>query len=83
MKVYLSISDHWPTDSTGKPRSVNSVCTELKGTPNEVGANTLRLALDGRLDRGHLANLVKLSQIATQWAGETITIDDLLKIKSN
>ena len=65
VKVFLDISAFWPKDDLGDPRTVNSVYEEVRGTENEVGRNTLRLALDGRLDRGHFVNAVKLARLAT------------------
>lgn len=81
VKAFLDISAFWPTDDLGEPRTVNSICEELKGTPNELGRNTLSLALSGRLDRGKFVNQVKLARIASQWAGKTLHIADLLVIE--
>ena len=53
VKAYIDISAYWPKDDDGEPVSVNSVYQELLKTPNEIGRNTLRLALTGQLDRGH------------------------------
>ena len=83
VKVYLDISDYWPKDALGNPASVNSVYMSLVGKPNEVGRNTLRLALDGRLDRGHFSNQIKLSRLASEWAGREVTILELLKIEED
>ena len=83
VKVYLDISDYWPKDKIGNPVSVNSVYMGLVGKPNEVGRNTLRLALDGRLDRGHFSNQVKLARIASEWSGKDLTILDLLRIEED
>ncbi|NEQ53865.1 MAG: hypothetical protein F6K11_27665 [Leptolyngbya sp. SIO3F4] len=83
VKVYLDISKYWPNDEAGKPVSVNSVYMGLLGTPNEVGRNTLRLALDGRLDRGYFSNQIKLARIASNWAGKEVTILDLMKVEED
>ncbi len=83
VKVYLDISKYWPKDEAGEPVSVNSVYTSLLGGPNEVGRNTLRLALDGRLDRGHFSNQVKLARLASIWSGQEVTILDLLRIEED
>ncbi|MGB3207892.1 MAG: hypothetical protein WBB28_23150 [Crinalium sp.] len=83
MRVYLDISRYWMKDEDGEPRSVNSIYEEIKGTPDEVGRNTLRLALEGTLDRGHFSNLVKLARLCSQWTGETVSPADLLKIEEN
>lgn len=56
---------------------------EVRGTENEVGRNTLRLALDGRLDRGHFANAVKLARLAASWSKKEVSIMDLLVIEEN
>ena len=83
VKVFLDISKYWPKDDTGEYVSVNSVYMGLKDTPNEVGRNTLRLALDGRLDRGYFSNQIKLARIASDWAGKEVTILDLMKVEED
>lgn len=83
VRVFLDISEFWPEDELGERRTVNSVYEELRGGENEVGRNTLRLALDGRLDRGHFVNAVKLARIAAEWAGKDLSIIDLLKIEED
>jgi hypothetical protein len=81
VKVSLDISQYWPKDDKGRHKSVNSVYGEIRGTSDEVGRNTLRLALEGRLDRGYFANQIKLAKLCSLWSGESITVDDLLKIE--
>lgn len=81
VRVYLDISPYWPKDEDGEPRSVNSVYEEIKGTTDEVGRNTLRIALDGKLDRGYFANAVKLARLASQWSGKKLNVNDLLRIE--
>lgn len=83
VRVYIDISPYWPRDDHDDPRSVNSVYEEIKDTPDAVGRNTLRLALDGRLDRGHFVNQVKLARLASKWAGREIKISDLLGIEDD
>lgn len=83
MRVVLDISPYWPVDDNGEARSVNSIFEEIKGTPNEIGRSTLRLALDGNLDRGYYSNLVKLARLCSTWIGETVSPNDLLKIEEN
>lgn len=83
VRVYINISSYWPRDEHQEPRSVNSVYEEIKDTPDAVGRNTLRLAFDGRLDRGHFVNQVKLARLASQWAGREIKISDLLEIEDD
>lgn len=83
MRVFVDISRYWLTDEHGKLRSVNSVHKEIEGTPDEVGRNTLRLALDGNLDRGHFSNLAKLARLCSKWSGKKISLDDLLKIEED
>ncbi len=83
MRVFLDISAYWPVDDHGEPRSVNSIFEEIKGTPFEVGRNTLRLALNGNLDRGYYSNLVKLARLCSTWIGEKVSPNDLLKIEEN
>jgi hypothetical protein len=58
VRAYIDISSYWLKDKDGELRSVNSVYEEIKGSPDEVGRNTLRLALDGNLDRGYFLNAV-------------------------
>jgi len=79
-RVYLDISDYWPKDDGGL-RSVNSVYTNLLGTEYEIGRHTLRLALDGRLDRGHFEHVVRLKRLASLWAGKEIALEELLKTR--
>ena len=79
VNFYVDISEYWPQNIDGSPRSVNSVYEEIKDTEYEVGRNTLRLALDGRLDRGHFKNLFILAQLASRWSGKKVSIGDLLK----
>jgi len=81
VRVYLDISPYWPKDAEGEPRSVNSIYEEIRGTPEEVGRNTLRLALEGNLDRGYFSNQVKLARLCSKWSGQNITPDDILKIE--
>ena len=79
VRVYLDISRYWLRDEDGEPRTVNSVYEEIKGTVNEVGRNTLRLALDGRLDRGYYSHAVKLARLCSEWSGKKVTVDELLR----
>ena len=81
VKVYLDIAPYWPKDNNDEPVSVNSVYVSLLNTPNELGRNTLRLALDGKLDRGHFSNQVKLARLASHWSGKQVTILELLRIE--
>jgi hypothetical protein len=80
MKVRLDISAFWPRASDGALRSVNSVYEDIRGSSNEVGRNTLRLALDGRFDRGHFDNLIKLARLCSLWSGRQVSPDELLII---
>lgn len=81
LRVYVDISRYWLKDQDGEPRTVNSIYEEIKGTPDEVGRNTLRLALDGTLDRGYFSNLVKLAKLCSVWSGKKVTPNDLLRIE--
>lgn len=81
LRVRVDISLYWPKDEAGEPRSVNSIYEEIKETPEGVGRNTLRLALDGTLDRGYFSNLVKLARLCSSWSGQVVTPDDLFKIE--
>lgn len=80
MKAFVSISKWYPRTLDGEFASINSVFETIKGTPNEVGRHTLRSALDGRLDRIHTDNLVKLARLCSMWSGETVTVNDLLVV---
>jgi len=40
----------------------------------------LRIALDGRLDRGYFTNQVKLARLASRWSGKKVEVSDLLKV---
>ncbi len=79
VNVFVDISEYWPKTSDGKPRSVNSVYEDIRDTDYEVGRNTLRLALEGRLDRGHFKNLFVLAQLASRWSGKRVSVEELLK----
>jgi hypothetical protein len=81
LRVYVDISHYWPKDADGEPKSVNSIYEEIKETPEEVGRNTLRLALDGKLDRGYFSNQVKLARLCSRWSGQSVTTNDLLRIE--
>ncbi|MBD1995257.1 hypothetical protein H6G00_01255 [Leptolyngbya sp. FACHB-541] len=81
LRVYVDISRYWPSDGNDEPRTVNSIYEEIKGTSNEVGRNTLRLALDGTLDRGYFSNLVKLTRLCANWSGQAVVPNDILKIE--
>ncbi len=81
MRVYLDISGYWPKYGDGEPRSVNSVHEALKGTPNEIGRNTLRLALEGRLDRGHFAHVIKLQRVVSYWVGRKVSLEELMTVE--
>ena len=81
MKAFVSIAKWYPKTEIGEFASVNSVFELIKGTPNEVGRHTLRTALDGRLDRVHTDNLVKLARLCSMWSGETVTINDLMIVE--
>ena len=79
VNVYVDISEYWLKNLDGSPRSVNSIYEEIRGTEYEVGRNTLRLALEGRLDRGHFKNLFVLAQLASKWSSQKVSVEDLLK----
>ena len=83
VRAYIDISSYWLKDENGEFRSVNSVYEEIKGSPDEVGRNTLRLALDGNLDRGYFSNLVKLTRLCSKWTGKQVSLGDLLKVDEN
>jgi hypothetical protein len=81
VNVYVDISEYWLKNLDGSPRSVNSVFEDIRDTEYEVGRNTLRLALEGRLDRGHFKNLYVLAQLASKWSGKKVSVGDLLKFR--
>lgn len=83
VRAYLDISPYWLKDKDGSPRTVNSVYEEIKGTADEVGRNTLRLALEGKLDRGYFSNQIKLVRLCSQWSGKPVTLSDLLKVEED
>ncbi len=80
VNVFVDISEYWPKTSDGKPRSVNSVYEDIRDTDYEVGRNTLKLALEGRLDRGFFKNLFVLAKLASRWSGKEVGVADLLKL---
>lgn len=61
VKAYVDISDYWPKDEEGKPKTVNSVYQSLLGSPNKLSRSTLKLALEGKLDRGYFSNQLILA----------------------
>lgn len=81
MKAFVSIAKWYPKDETGEFASINSVYQKIEGTPQEVGRHTLSKALDGKLDRGHFDNLVKLAQLCSKWSSDRVTIDDLVVVE--
>lgn len=81
MKAFVSIAKWYPKNEIGEFASINSVYQKIEGTPNEVGRHTLSKALDGKLDRGHVDNLVKLARLCSQWSGDRVTIDELMVIE--
>ena len=81
MKVTVSIAKWFPRNQFGEFMSINSVHQRIVGTPNELGQNTLRLALEGSLDRGHMENLVKLARLCSEWSNSKVTESDLLRIE--
>ncbi len=81
MKTFVSIAKWYPKDEFGEFASINSVFTKIENTPNEVGRHTLRTALDGRLDRLHTDNLVKLARLCSMWSGENVTVADLIVVE--
>ena len=81
MKAYVSIAKWYPKNEIGEFASINSVYQKIEKTPNEVGRHTLRTALDGKLDRVHTDNLVKLARLCSMWSGDRVTIDDLMIIE--
>lgn len=83
VKAYVDLSDYWPKDPEGKFKTVNSVYESLLNTPNKISRNTLKLALEGKLDRGYFSNQVKLARAASVWAGREVTPNDLLKIEED
>lgn len=82
MKAFVSITKWYPINpDTGEFASVNSVYQKIEGTANEVGRHTLSKALDGKLDRLHADNLVKLARLCSEWSGKQVTVDDLLVVE--
>jgi hypothetical protein len=81
MRVVVDIYPYWKRDRFGNPQSISSVYEEIKGTSLEVGRNTLRLALEGKLDRGLFSNLVKLTRLCSLWSDKKLKIDDLFRIE--
>ena len=81
VEAYLDISRYWLKDAAGQPKTVNSVYEDIKGTPNEVGRNTLRLALEGKLDRGYFSNQVKLARLCSEWSGRKVTLNDIVRVE--
>lgn len=81
MRVYIDISKYWLRDDDGELKTVNSVYEDIKDSTNKVGRNTLRLALDGKLDRGHFSNQIKLARLCSMWAGQRVSVLDLMRIE--
>lgn len=81
MKAFVSIAKWYPRNEIGEYASINSVYQKIEGTSLEVGRHTLSKALDGKLDRVHADNLVKLARLCSEWSGERVTIDDLMVVE--
>ena len=81
MKACVSIAKWYPRGLDGEHLSVNSVYESIRHTPNEVGRNTLRLALDGKYGKGDFENQVKLARLCSIWSGDRVTIDDLMVVE--
>jgi len=81
MKAFISIAKWYPKDENGEFASINSVFQKIEGTSKEVGRHTLSKALDGKLDRVHIDNLVKLARLCSEWSGDHVTIDDLTVVE--
>jgi len=80
IKAAISIAKWFPKNQFGELMSINSVYQRIAGTANEVGQYTLKLALEGRLDRCLIENQVKLARLCSQWSGETVTTNELIVV---
>lgn len=74
----INISDWWPEDEHGKPRSVNSVWRELELAGYKIGAPTLTKALKGSLSKVKVGNLKTLVDICSFLSGTDVSADDLI-----
>ncbi len=83
VKAYIDISAYWPVGTDGKPLTVNAVYSRFINTENQVSYETLKLAYEGRLDRGKVSNQVKLANIASILASKPITVNDLIRIEDD
>ena len=81
MKACISIAKWFPRGLDGEYLSVNKVYESIRQTPNEVGRNTLRLALDGVYSKGEFENQVKLARLCSEWSGKLVTVDDLMVVE--
>lgn len=81
MEAYIDISEWWPRDEGGEFLSVYAVHRRIEGTPNEVTRHTLTVARKGDLKKADIDNLVKLARICSDFSGQNLTVNDLIKVK--
>jgi hypothetical protein len=83
LKAFVDISDYWPIKPDGEKQAVYQVHKDLEDNHPEdlVNRHNLTRARDGLLEKGDFVNLVKLSRICSRWAGKTLSVSDLIKIK--
>lgn len=82
VKRVICVSDYWPQDEVGRPRTINSVITELNNTEFKLTRHTLEKALEGTLTGADVDTIDKLIALCNQWSGrEDLTYDDITQDK--
>lgn len=78
-KEVIDISEYWPVDETGRPRTVNSVWTSSELNPHGIGRYTLQNALEGDLTKAGIDTIRLLIETCSMWSGKTLGYEDLVK----
>jgi hypothetical protein len=81
--AFVDVSRWWPKDDSGKPLSVYEVHRVFEGTPNQLTRHTLTVARDGKLAKADIINIVKLARICTQLSGQSVTVNDIIRVKDD
>ena len=82
MRVTVNIYEYWPKRS-GRDVSVYSVLKRLESEVPHILVKryTLTRAKEGLLEKCDLVNLVNLTRICSYLSGETVSVEQILKIE--
>jgi DNA-binding Xre family transcriptional regulator len=81
--AFVDISRWWPKDDDGEPLSVYEVHRGFEGTSNQLTRHTLTVARDGKLAKADIINIVKLARICTQLSGQSVTVNDIIRVQDD